>query len=77
MTKNITNKQPFQIIDGSAAFTLPEGTYTLYISANGVDYTQKGDAITGPETFVIANAPQGLYIYVDGIADGTTITVLL
>lgn len=75
MIKYIENEQPFQIIDGSAAFTLPEGNYTLYISADGINYTQKGDAITGPDTVVLANAPEGLYVKISGIAD--KISVLL
>lgn len=77
MTKNIVNQQPFQIIDGSAAITVPEGTYQLYISADGINYTAKNDPITGPDTIVLANAPEGLYVYIDGIAEGTEVTVLL
>lgn len=77
MIKKVSNEEKFQIIDGSMAVTLPEGTYQLYISANGVNYTPKGDAITGPDTLVIANAPQGLLMYIEGIADGTEVTVLL
>lgn len=77
MIKKVTNLEKFQIIDGSMAVTLPEGTYQLYISADGENYTAKGDAITGPYTLVIANAPQGLLMYIEGITEGTEVTVLL
>ena len=77
MTKKITNQQSFQIIDGSAAITLPAGTYSLYISADGFNYTKKGDDIEGNDTIILSNAPQGLYCYIDGIAEGVELTVLL
>ena len=77
MKKEIKNQERFQIIDGSAAITVPEGTYQLYISADGENYTQKGEAVEGPETIVLANAPQGLYCYIDGIAEGQSVTLLL
>ena len=77
MIKKIKNQERFQIIDGSAAVTVPSGTYTLYVSSDGETYTQKGDAISGPETIVLANAPQGLYCYIDGIAENTSVTLLL
>ena len=77
MKKEIKNQERFQIIDGSAAVTVPDGTYQLYISAGGENYTQKGEAINGPETIVLANAPQGLYCYIDGIAEGQSVTLLL
>ena len=74
MKKEIKNQERFQIIDGSAAITVPAGTYQLYISADGENFTTKGDPINGPETIVLANAPQGLYCYIDGIAEGTITT---
>ena len=77
MKKNIKNQERFQILDGSAAITVPAGTYQLYISADGENYTQKGEAIEGPDTIVLANAPQGLYCYIDGIAENTNVTLLL
>lgn len=77
MIKKIKNQERFQIIDGSAAVTVHEGTYQLYISSDGETYTQKGEAINGPETIVLANAPQGLYCYIDGIAEGQSVTLLL
>lgn len=77
MIKEIGNQEKFQIVDGSMAVTVPSGTYQLFISSDGVTYTPKGDAITGPDTIVVANAPQGLYVYIDGIADGTQVTLLL
>ena len=77
MKKEIKNQERFQIIDGSAAVTLPAGTYQLYISADGDNYTPKGSPIEGPETIVLANAPQGLYCYIDGIAEGQSVTLLL
>ena len=77
MKKEIKNQERFQIIDGSAAVTVPAGTYTLYISSDGETYTQKGDAVEGPETIVVANAPQGLYCYIDGITEGESVTLLL
>ena len=77
MKKLIKNQERFQIIDGSAAVTVPAGTYQLYISADGENFTTKGDLVDGPETIVLANAPQGLYCYIDGIAEGTNVTLLL
>jgi hypothetical protein len=77
MLKKIKNQQVFQIIDGTCAITLPQGTYTLYISADGVNYTQKGEAIEGGDTLIMANAPIDLYCYLDGIEQGTELTVLL
>ena len=77
MIKKIKNQERFQIIDGSAAVTVPAGTYQLYISADGENYTTKGDPVNGPETIVIANAPEGLYCYIDGIAENTNVTLLL
>lgn len=77
MKKEIKNQERFQIIDGSAAVTVPSGTYQLYISADGDNYTPKGDPIDGPETIVLANAPEGLYCYIDGIAEGQSVTLLL
>lgn len=77
MTKNITNQEKFQIIDGTAAITVGNGTYQLYVSADGINYTSKGDAVTGPDTIILANAPRGLFCFIDGIADGEEITVLL
>ena len=77
MKKEIKNQERFQIIDGSAAVTVPAGTYQLYISADGENYTPKGNQVDGPETIVLANAPQGLYCYIDGIAEGTNVTLLL
>ena len=77
MIKKIKNQEKFQIIDGSAAVTVPSGTYSLFVSSDGENYTQKGEAIEGPETIVLANAPQGLYCYIDGIADNTYVTLLL
>ena len=77
MIKKIKNQEKFQIIDGSAAVTVPSGTYQLYISADGDNYTQKGEAIEGPDTIVLANAPQGLYCYIDGLAEGESVTLLL
>lgn len=77
MIKKIKNQEKFQIIDGSAAITVPSGTYQLYISADGENYTQKGEAIEGPDTIVLANAPQGLYCYIDGLAEGESVTLLL
>ena len=77
MKKEIKNQERFQIIDGSAAVTVPSGTYTLFVSADGENYTPKGDPIEGPETIVLANAPQGLYCYIDGIAEGQSVTLLL
>ena len=77
MKKKIKNQERFQILDGSAAITVPAGTYQLYISADGENYTHKGDPVEGPETIVLANAPQGLYCYIDGIAEGTSVILLL
>lgn len=77
MKKEIKNQERFQIIDGSAAVTVPAGTYTLFVSADGENYTQKGDPVEGPETIVLANAPEGLYCYIDGIAEGQSVTLLL
>lgn len=77
MKKEIKNQERFQIIDGSAAVTVPAGTYTLFVSADGENYTQKGDPVEGPDTIVLANAPQGLYCYIDGIAEGQSVTLLL
>ena len=77
MKKEIKNQERFQIIDGSAAVTVPSGTYTLFVSSDGENYTPKGDPIEGPETIVLANAPQGLYCYIDGIAEGQSVTLLL
>ena len=77
MKKEIKNQERFQIIDGSAAITVPAGTYQLYISADGENYTPKGDPVEGPETIVLANAPQGLYCYIDGIAENESILLLL
>ena len=77
MKKEIKNQERFQIIDGSAAVTVPAGTYQLYISADGENYTPKGDPIEGPETIVLANAPEELYCYIDGIAEGQSVILLL
>ena len=77
MKKEIKNQERFQIIDGSAAVTVLAGTYSLFVSSDGENYTQKGDPVDGPETIVIANAPQGLYCYIDGIAENTNVTLLL
>lgn len=77
MKKEIKNQERFQIIDGSAAVTVPAGTYTVFVSSDGETYTQKGDPVAGPETIVLANAPQGLYCYIDGIAEGQSVTLLL
>lgn len=77
MIKKIKNQERFQIIDGSAAVTVPAGTYTLFVSSDGETYTQKGDQVEGPETIVLANAPEGLYCYIDGIAENTNVTLLL
>ena len=77
MKKEIKNHERFQIIDGSAAVTVPAGTYQLYISADGENYTPKGDPIEGPETIVLANAPEELYCYIDGIAEGQSVILLL
>ena len=77
MIKKIKNQERFQIIDGSAAVTVPSGTYSLFVSSDGETYTKKGDDISGPETIVIANAPEGLYCYIDGIAENTNVTLLL
>lgn len=77
MKKEIKNQERFQIIDGSAAVTVPSGTYQLYISADGDNYTPKGDPVEGPETIVLANAPEGLYCYIDGISEGQSVTLLL
>lgn len=73
MILKITNEQPFQVIDGTVAITLPSGTYQLYISADGVNYTQKGEDINGNDTLVLANAPKGLYCYISGLAEETTV----
>jgi hypothetical protein len=77
MTKNISNQEKFQIIDGTAAITVGNGTYQLYVSADGINYTSKGDAVTGPDTIILANAPKGLFCFIDGIPTGEEITVLL
>ena len=77
MKKEIKNQERFQIIDGSAAVTVPAGTYTLFVSSDGENYTPKGDPIEGPETIVLANAPEELYCYIDGIAEGQSVTLLL
>ena len=77
MKKEIKNQERFQIVDGSAAITVPSGTYQLYISADGENYTPKGDPIDGPDTIILANAPQDLYCYIDGIAEGESVTLLL
>ena len=77
MKKEIKNQERFQIIDGSAAVTVPAGTYTLFVSSDGETYTQKGDQVEGPETIVLANAPEGLYCYIDGIAEEQSVTLLL
>ena len=77
MKKEIKNQERFQIIDGSAAVTVPAGTYTLFVSSDGETYTKKGDQVEGPETIVLANAPQGLYCYIDGIAEGQSVILLL
>lgn len=77
MIKKITNQEKFQIIDGSAAVTVPSGTYSLFVSSDGETYTQKGDPVEGPDTIVLANAPQGLYCYIDGIPENTNVTLLL
>ena len=77
MKKEIKTQERFQISDGSAAVTVPAGTYTLFVSSDGETYTPKGDPIDGPETIVLANAPQGLYCYIDGIAEGQSVTLLL
>lgn len=78
MYKNIINRDIFQIIDGSASLTVSDSTTVqLYVSADGVTYTPKGDAITTPETIVISNAPQGLYCYFDGLTDGQIYKLLL
>lgn len=77
MRKKIKNQERFQIVDGSAAVTVPAGTYQLYISADGENYTPKGEPIEGPETIILANAPQELYCYIEGIAENQTIVLLL
>lgn len=77
MIKKIKNGQRFQIVDGTAAITLPTGTYQLYISADGENFTKKGEDINGDDTLVLSNAPVDLYCYINGIAEGTELTVLL
>ena len=36
---------------------------------------KKGDDIEGNDTIILSNAPQGLYCYIDGIAEGVELTV--
>ncbi len=78
MYKDIINRDIFQIIDGSAAVTVNDATTVqLYTSADGINFTPKGEPVTTPETIVISNAPQGLYCYFDGLIDGTHYKLLL
>ena len=61
MKKEIKNQERFQIIDGSAAVTVPAGTYTLFVSSDGEIYSQKCFPIFCFLIIVLGNARQGVY----------------
>lgn len=73
MILKVTNEQPFQVVDGTVAVTLPTGTFQLYISADGINYTKKGEDIEGDDTLILTNAPKGLYCYISGLSEEVTV----
>ncbi len=77
MKKVIKKDEKFQIVDGTLACTVPTGTYQLMVSSDGITYTPKGEPITGPDTIIVSNAPQDLFVYIDGIAEGDELMLLL
>lgn len=75
MLKEIVNNEKFQAMGTSFAVTLPEGTYTLYQSADGNTYTPYADSISGPDTLVVSGVKSGMYFYFDGL--NNSVNVLL
>lgn len=67
MKKRIVNLEKFQCIKDNWAVTLPSGTYTLYMSADGANYTAYENQINGNDTLVVAGCTPGMYFYIDGL----------
>ena len=76
MIVTVTNNQPFQATNTEFSFTITDSsTYTLYMSANGVDFTPYAETITGPDTVVVSGVVPDMFFKIDGI-DGQ-LTVLI
>ena len=76
MIITITNNQPFQATNTEFSFTVTDGgTYTLYMSANGVDYTPYSEPITAPDTVVVSGVVPDMFFKIDGIQGQLTVLI--
>ena len=73
MLKRIENGERFQALGISFAVTLPQGTYTLYQSADGSIYTPYAEPISGNDTLVVNGIKSGMYFYFDGLTEGVNV----
>lgn len=73
MLKRIENGEKFQALGTSFAVTLPQGSYTLYQSADGSIYTPYGEMIAGNDTLVVNGVKSGMYFYIDGLTESVNV----
>lgn len=67
MIITINNNQVFQAVNNEFSFYVPSGEYTLYMSADGINYTAWNETIQGDNTVVVGGVVPSMYFYIDGL----------
>lgn len=76
MYKIVKDKQPFQVVGSTMAFTIPYSTTaTLYMSADGVNYYPYEQQIKAPDTIIVNGCVTDMYFYIDGINDDLKVLI--
>lgn len=75
MIIEIKNNQVFQAVNTEFSFYVPSGEYTLYMSADGVNYTAWDETIIGEDTIVVSGVVPSMYFYIDGLTSDIKVNI--
>lgn len=75
MIVTVNNKQVFQAINTEFSFYVPTGEYTLYMSADGINYTAYHETIQGEDTVVVSGVVPSMYFYIDGLSSDIKVNI--
>lgn len=75
MIVTVNNKQVFQAVNNEFSFYVPTGEYTLYMSADGINYTPYEETIQGEDTVVVSGVVPSMYFYIDGLTSGIKVNI--
>lgn len=75
MIVTVKNNQVFQAVNTEFSFYVPSGEYTLYMSADGVNYTPYEETIQGEDTIVVGGVVPSMYFYIDGLTSDIKVNI--